>query len=205
MTGNRWLQMIDQNPDHSAWYTERFRRMAEEGHDLHGEARFVDAMAGRGARILDAGCGPGRVGGRLTELGHDVTGVDIDPALIDAARSAHPDTRWIVGDLAELDLAATGHPAEFDVIVCAGNVITFLDPATLDEVMSRLGRHLASDGRLAVGFGRGRGVEFTEFEALAATAGLAVDLRLSTWDLRPFTPESDFLVEVLVSDAAAAE
>jgi hypothetical protein len=62
MSNNGWLRMIEQNPGHSSWYIERFRAMAAAGDDLGGEARFVDAMAPRGARILDAGCGPGRVG-----------------------------------------------------------------------------------------------------------------------------------------------
>ena len=39
-----------------------------------------------GMKILDAGCGPGRVGGRLAALGHHVVGVDIDPELIAAAQ-----------------------------------------------------------------------------------------------------------------------
>jgi hypothetical protein len=47
-----------------------------------------------------------------------------------------------------------------------------------------------------VGFGADRGYEFPQFLADAEDAGLAVDVRLSTWDLRPFTDESDFLVAV---------
>ena len=69
-----WTDLVAKNPDHSRWYIERFRAMAAEGRDLHGEARLVDAMVGRNARILDAGCGPGRVGGRLHELGHLIVG-----------------------------------------------------------------------------------------------------------------------------------
>lgn len=56
-----WMQKVAADPGHSQWYIERFREMARAGNDLAGEARFVDAMAARGARILDAGCGPGRV------------------------------------------------------------------------------------------------------------------------------------------------
>lgn len=189
--------MIEQNPEHSHWYIERFRSMAAAGDDLHGEARFVDAMAPRGARILDAGCGPGRVGGRLAELGHHVVGVDIDPALIAAAEEDHPGPTWVVADLAELDLAAMGLPHEFDVAVCAGNVMPFLDPSTRTSALSRIGAHLAPDGRLAVGFGAGRDYEFDEFFDDVAAAGLRVELRLSTWDLRPFTSESEFLVAVV--------
>jgi SAM-dependent methyltransferase len=197
VTGNRWLQMIEQNPDHSDWYIERFRAMASAGDDLDGEARFVDAMASRGAAILDAGCGPGRVGGRLAALGHRVVGVDLDPALIAAARQDHPGPTWVVADLAELDHAAMSLPHEFDLAVCAGNVMTFLDPSTRRSVLARVGAHLVPGGRLAVGFGAGRGYDFAEFFADVAAVGLREELRLSTWDLRPFTPSSDFLVAVV--------
>lgn len=197
VTGNRWLQMIEQNPDHSSWYVERFRTMAAEGADLDGEARLIDAMVPRGARILDAGCGPGRVGGRLARLGHTVVGVDIDPALIAVAEAEHPDGTWLVGDLSELDLSTRSDPCEFDVVVVAGNVMTFLDPATNRQVLGHLRDHLAPDGRLVIGFGAGRGYEFGDFFADAAAVGLREQLRLGTWDLRPFTPESDFLVAVL--------
>lgn len=186
--------MIEENPGHSQWYIERFRTMAAEGHDLDGEARFVDAMAPRRARILDAGCGPGRVGGRLAALGHEVVGVDIDPALIAAAERDHPGPTWLVGDLAELDLPALGITDPFDVIVSAGNVMPFLDPATRVSALERLARHLAPEGRLVVGFGAGRGYEFGDFFADAAAAGLREELRLSTWDLRPFDDTSEFLV-----------
>ena len=197
MTENRWLQMIERNPGHSAWYIERFRAMAEAGDDLDGEARFVDAMVARGAAILDAGCGPGRVGGRLAELGHTVVGVDLDPALIEAAQADHPGPTWLVADLAELDLPAMGVATRFDAIVCAGNVMTFLDPATRPAVLAALRAHLAPEGRLVVGFGAGRDYEFADFSADARAAGLREDLRLATWDLRPATDTSDFLVSVL--------
>ncbi len=197
MSANLWLQMIEKNPGHSDWYIERFRAMAAAGDDLDGEARLVDALAPRGARILDAGCGPGRVGGRLGQLGHRVVGVDLDPALIAAAEQDHPGPTWVAADLAELDLAALSLPHEFDVAVCAGNVMTFLDPATRRAVLTRIGTHLVPGGRMAVGFGADRGYGFDEFFDDVAAAGLHEELRLSTWDLRPFSPGADFLVAVL--------
>lgn len=197
MTGNRWLAKLQESPDHSDNYVERFRTMAADGADLHGESRFVDAMVGRGARILDAGCGPGRVGGRLAELGHDVVGVDLDPVLIVAAEADHPGPMWLVDDLSTFDLAANGIETNFDVVVSAGNVMGFLDPATRRQVLQRLGGVLADDGRIVVGFGTGGDYPFGEFFADVEAAGLDTELRLSTWDLRPFIAESEFLVAVL--------
>ncbi|HEX5613795.1 MAG TPA: class I SAM-dependent methyltransferase [Acidimicrobiia bacterium] len=200
-----WMALVAENPDHSQWYIERFREMAASGRDLHGEARLVDAMAPRNGRLLDAGCGPGRVGGRLHELGHDVVGIDIDPALIAAAEEDHPGPRWIVGDLASIDLPSLGVDAGFDVIVSAGNVMTFVDAASRRAVLTNLAGMLADDGRLVVGFGAGRGYTFDDFEADATSSGLEFDLRLATWDLRPWTAESDFIVAVLRRDRAVTK
>lgn len=201
-----WTAIVAENPGHSRWYIERFRAMAAEGKDLHGEARLVDAMVARNARILDAGCGPGRLGGRLHELGHDVVGIDIDPELIAAAAEDHPGPRWVVGDLATVDLHSVGLEPGFDLVVSAGNVMTFVEPADRGAVLANLAGMLAEDGRLVIGFGSHRGYAFDQFDADVAAVGLDVDLRLATWDLRPWTPASDFLVAVLrnpVADDAA--
>jgi SAM-dependent methyltransferase len=199
--GNRWIEHLRENPGHSDRYVERFRTMAADGVDLHGEARLVDALVARGARILDAGCGPGRVGGRLAELGHEVVGIDLDPVLIAAAEHDHPGPTWLVGDLAELDLRASGIDEGFDVVVCAGNVMAFLDPTTRRQVLGNLGSVLRDGGRIVTGFGSGRDYPFDDFFDDVERVGLATDLRLSTWDLRPFTAASDFLVAVLATPA----
>ena len=203
MSLNRWIELTERNPDHSSWYVERFRAMAASGDDLGGEARFVDAMVARGSRVLDAGCGPGRVGSHLARAGHEVVGVDIDPVLIAAAEHDHPGPTWLVADLAELDLTAIGIVDGFDIAVCAGNVLPFLDPGTRRPVLDRLAAHLRAGGRIVTGFGSGRDYSFAEFFDDVKQVGLAPDVLLSTWDLRPFTTDSEFLVAVLSSSAPA--
>ena len=163
---SKWARMIAADPDHSHRYIERFKIMEAAGHDLYGEARTVDAMAPREARILDAGCGPGRHAGWLHQRGHRVVGVDVDPVLIAAAQEDHPGPAFLVGDLAELDLPSQGIEADFDIILSAGNV---------------------------------RGYDFTDFLSDAQVAELTPVLAFSTWDLRPWQPDSDFLVAVLTT------
>ena len=192
-----WTRLTEENPEHSAAYIQRFKDLAAAGQDLVGEARLVDAMVPRGSRILDAGSGTGRIAAYLAAVGHDVVGVDGDPVLVAAADADHPGPQYVVGDLAELDLPAQGLAEPFDAIVCAGNVVTFLAESTRVEVLRRLRRHLRDSGRAVIGFGAGRGYAFDDFLADAASAGWAPDLLLSTWDLRPFTPDAEFLVAVL--------
>ncbi len=192
-----WDLITAQNPNHSIWYRDRFRSMAANGDDIVGEARLADALAGRGARILDAGCGGGRLGGYLAGCGHTVVGVDGDPVLIEAAGQDYPGPTWLLGDLALLDLPSQGIASPFDLIVCAGNVMTFLAPSTRQRVLANFAGHLTAEGRAVIGFGAGRGYDFTEFLADAQAGGLAPQQLASTWDLRPFTPDSGFLVAIL--------
>ena len=129
-----WLIKKENDPAHSQWYIDRFKAMEAEGKDMAGESRLVNALASRGAKILDAGSGPGRVGKQLHALGHRVTGVDIDPELIDEARRVCPEATWVTADLVDLP-QALGFESDagedgFELIVCAGNVMGFLARST---------------------------------------------------------------------------
>ena len=171
--------------------------MAADGVDLGGEARLLDAMTQPGSRILDAGCGPGRVGSILYERGHVVVGVDVDPELIAAARDDHPGPQWIVGDLATLDLPAAGIVEHFDAAVVAGNVMTFVAPGSERDVLRRIAAHLVPDGIAVVGFGTNRGYEVAAFDVDLRAAGFVLEHRFATWDLRPWHEGADFAVSAL--------
>lgn len=193
-TPPRWF--TDTKAGHSQWYIERFRTMAADGTDLAGEARLVDAMLARGSRVLDAGCGPGRIGGYLHDVGHDVVGVDVDPELIAAAEQDHPGPRWIVSDLTELDLERLGEATPFDAAVLAGNVMAFVALGTETQALSRVRAHLRPDGFAVVGFHTDR-YDLAAFDEHLATAGFELEHRFATWDLRPWRADADFAVSVL--------
>ncbi|MEH6822161.1 MAG: class I SAM-dependent methyltransferase [Dietzia psychralcaliphila] len=197
-----WKKILEADPGHSHRYARRWDDMVAEGVDIDGEARLIDAIAPRGARILDVGCGQGRTGAYLHERGHRVTGVDLDPHLIERARELCPEATWEVADLAADGWAA----GPFDLAVSAGNVLAFVDPADRGAVLANLAARLvtASDdvegrpGRLVVGFGLDRGWSSEEFDADAREAGLELEQRWATWDLLPFSEDSGFMVAVLV-------
>ena len=189
--------MTEHGAEHSQWYIDRFRAMAAEGADLAGEARMLDAMLARGSRVLDAGCGPGRVGAELAARGHIVVGVDADRALIAAAHVDYPGPRWLTADLSTLDLAALGEPDLFDAAVVAGNVMAFVASGTEPAVLERLAAHLRPDGFVVVGFGLDRGYALADFDSHAAAARLDLEHRFATWDLRPWQADAGFAVSVL--------
>jgi len=191
----RWA--TDMEEGHSHRYVEHFRALRDEGADVTGEARLLDVLLPRSARVLDAGCGSGRVGAALHGLGHTVVGVDADPVLVEAARQDHPGPRWLVADLSELDLAAAGHPEPFDAAVVAGNVMVFVAPGTERAVLERLRRHLVDDGAAVLGFATGRGYEPADLERDAVAAGFRPEHRFATWHLRPWHDDADFVVAVL--------
>lgn len=187
----RWF--TDHGEGHAQWYIERFRAMASEGADLAGEARLVDALVAPRSRILDAGCGPGRVGAELFARGHTVVGVDVDPELIAAAEADHPGPRWVVSDLSEFSL----DEQPFDAAVAAGNVMAFVAVGTEPTVLSRIAAHVRADGAVVVGFGTDRGYPLQDFDAHCEQAGLRFEHRFATWDLRPWHDGAGFAVTVL--------
>jgi SAM-dependent methyltransferase len=66
--------------------------------------RFV-AELGKGANVLDLGCGPGRpVAQHMADLGLRVTGVDSSPTMISFCRGRLPDHEWIIADMRQLAL-----------------------------------------------------------------------------------------------------
>ncbi|WP_067430363.1 class I SAM-dependent methyltransferase [Nocardioides jensenii] len=173
-------------------YSQRFVKIAAEGNDIDGEARFVDAMATRGSRILDAGCGAGRVADALRRAGHRTIGVDVDPLLIEAGHQQHPDTDLRVLDLADL----SPELGTFDVIVCPGNVITFVAPDSEPEVVAAMASVLAPGGRAVFGFHVDRTLSVDDLDGYADQVGWTLEFRFGTWELDPFTDASDWAVSV---------
>lgn len=64
---------------------------------------FAGRVGGR-RRVLDIGCGPGQVTALLAGLGLDAFGVDLAPGMIELARRDHPELRFEVGSMLDLDL-----------------------------------------------------------------------------------------------------
>jgi SAM-dependent methyltransferase len=97
------------------------------------------------ARVLDLGCGTGRLALGLSEAGHTVTGVDPAPASLAAARAKPGADRvtWIEGTSPVLPDSA------FEVAVMTSHVAQFfVDDDEWGRTLTDLGRALVPGGRL---------------------------------------------------------
>ena len=78
------------------------------GHDSYWQFHRDKFLAGLSApplRVVDVGCGEGRLARDLKRLGFEVIGVDGSPTLVAAAGEADPDGDYRVADAAALPLA----------------------------------------------------------------------------------------------------
>ncbi|HZA26131.1 MAG TPA: class I SAM-dependent methyltransferase [Actinomycetota bacterium] len=119
-----------------------FRRIAED----------VAAVAPEGGRVLEVGCGPGHLSILLARRhGLDVTGLDLDEAMIERARTnayrpGHGGFRrptFLVGDVASL-----GFPdGSFDLVLSTLSMHHWADPAA---GLAEIGRVLRPNGRALI-------------------------------------------------------
>lgn len=107
---------------------------------------FVAVVGPPPARLLDLGCGTGRLTVALARAGHVVTGVDPARASLEAARPKAGADRvtWVEGTSADLPDGA------FDVAVMTSHVAQlFLDDDAWSRTLADLHRSLVPGGRLA--------------------------------------------------------
>ncbi|HEX9122377.1 MAG TPA: class I SAM-dependent methyltransferase [Actinomycetota bacterium] len=115
-------------------------------------AADVAAVAPGGARVLEVGCGPGRLSIRLARrYGLDVTGLDLDPSMIRRARAnadrpgdgAGRRPSFLVGDVAALAFP----DGSFDLVVSTLSMHHWADPTA---GLAEIGRVLRPAGRALV-------------------------------------------------------
>lgn len=133
VTSQRWLAQLDVREATVAPVLEALLHAA----DLRPDERVLDVGCGAGPTTLAAAA---RVGASGT-----VTGADISPAMIEAARTRSPDAQvdWLVAD-------AEQHPfpvGSYDVVISRFGVMFFADPL---RAFSNLAAACRAGGRLVV-------------------------------------------------------
>ncbi|MGH3734169.1 MAG: class I SAM-dependent methyltransferase [Micromonosporaceae bacterium] len=109
--------------------------------------QMLDAADVRpGQRVLDVACGTGVVArGAADRVGPTggVTGLDLNPAMLEVARRIRPELDWRQGDVAALPYG----PASYDRVLCQSSMMFFREPVA---ALRELGRVAKPDGLVAV-------------------------------------------------------
>lgn len=122
---------MDVAPDGSP--VELYRHLPERT----AEAELLHGLLPERGTVLDLGCGTGRLGEPLARLGHQVTGIDNEPAMLASLRL----TTGICADVTTLDLGE-----RFDAVLLMSHFVNVADRAFVDAALATVRRHLASDG-----------------------------------------------------------
>ena len=189
-----WRRTVDLHK-----YDARWEAMAARGDNVHGEAdaltRLIDTeFDGRSCRILDAGCGTGRLAVELARRGHTVTGVDLDPDMVERARPKSSAVTWSVGDLSTVDL-----DTRFDIVVMIGNILNFCRPGVQTTIVRNLVRHLDPGRLLVCGWSQETwpdAYHASHFVHDATEVGARLVHLWKNWDGEPFD-DGDYAVVVV--------
>jgi SAM-dependent methyltransferase len=106
-----------------------------------GEPEIVHAAASPAARILELGCGTGRITHPLVALGHPVVAVDESPEMLAHVRGAET----VCARIEDLAL-----DRRFDVVLLASHLINTDDIPTRTAFLAACWRHVADDGGVII-------------------------------------------------------
>lgn len=115
-----------------------------------GYVSLALSLLPRASRVLDAGCGDGRVTAALVEAGHAASGVELVEHQLHYARCLVPEASFHHADLRRpLDEQTPLEPEGFDACLCL-EVYEHVPPDEAGRVLDTLRRALASGGLLVL-------------------------------------------------------
>ena len=124
------------------------------------EMRFLLGRVQPGDAVLDMGCGTGRFSVPMAELGADVTGYDISPAMLEQLRATASE-RGLRVDAREGDMADLPYGDETFDVVTSMLALMHIPVADREQVFLEVSRVLRPGGRFVLG------VKNAQFERLS--------------------------------------
>lgn len=121
---------------------------------LTDDLALILALAGEtSGRILELGCGTGRILLPLARAGHTAVGLDNSPAMLARARARlvrEPQVVQARVTLVERDMVSLTGLGAFGLVLIPYNTLMHLDPGAQRRVLQQVRRVLAPDGRLLI-------------------------------------------------------
>lgn len=142
------------------WWTDFFNGLIVEfwqavvpGETTRAEADFLEKhlRLRPASRVLDVPCGAGRHAIGLAARGHRLTGVDISPEFLDAARAGAL-ARGVTVDWRQAEMRDLPWESGFDAAYCAGSSFGFLGDEGDAEFLRAVSRTLKPGGRFCADF-----------------------------------------------------
>ena len=149
MTDSGYLQATKSSYDAVATdYGARFRNeLNQQPVERMVLALYAELVRNAGGRVLDVGCGTGRVTAYLHSLGVDVSGVDLSPGMLEVAQKKYPDLRFSQGSMLSLDL----EDGSVDGVMAWYSTIHVPDEG-LPQVFRNFSQVLRPEGYVLLGF-----------------------------------------------------
>ena len=136
----------------AAEYAEQFRDEMEKKPFDRKMLDWLIEKAGTLGTICDMGCGPGQIARYLHDRGAEVCGVDLSAAMVERARSLHPDIPFQQGDMLALTEIADN---SYGGVAAFYSIVHIPRPMVI-QALRELKRVLRPGGVLLVTFHIGR-------------------------------------------------
>lgn len=106
---------------------------------------FYGSALPQNSKVLEVGCGTGRLTRLLAQNGHRLTGIDLSFEMLAAARKNGPPEAGYVC----MDMCAIRFTTRFDAVIIPYNTLNLLaDPLDIDRCLAGCHHHLREDGLL---------------------------------------------------------
>ncbi|KKW13768.1 MAG: hypothetical protein A2898_01960 [Candidatus Kerfeldbacteria bacterium RIFCSPLOWO2_01_FULL_48_11] len=136
-----------------------YEKIADDYHVDHAADTWDDdfiqifsRMVGKGAKVLDLGCGPGIETKKLVEKGLSVYGLDLSEKLLDIAKKDNPTVEFTQGDMRQLPYA----DGQFDGVFAKASLL-HIKKDDIDQVLSEIRRVLRPKGIFHAAVKQGEG------------------------------------------------
>ncbi|MBB6481174.1 class I SAM-dependent methyltransferase [Spirochaeta isovalerica] len=137
-----------------------YEKLAAEYKDIFPSSRekvdFIENFLKEGElqRILDIGCASGEFACQLSSASRKITGIDLDPFMIEEAKAQSPPESDITIHFEQAEMLrflSDSAPDRFDLVSCLGNTIVYLDgEPELNEFLCSAKKALKKQGSLII-------------------------------------------------------